>query len=380
MMPMVQRSENGQTINRVGKLFEHNTTLGSFTKHYLFGGKLIAMREGLTANSAVSFFATDHLGSTNATLWANGSLRSRLRYDPWGKERYAQYATPSGYRYTSQRWDSGLGLYDYNARYYDPALGKFISADILVPNPTDPQSLNRYSYTRNSPINFSDPTGHCRYNDQGEFEYAINCTVEEFDTLSWDDRILWMNTFMENTGAEWFHNINGILEFFRDDPVFSDSAWASYSDAAVLAAIQDGWRSHISLDPIGTGGTEWEIFFNKRIAGAGDAELLQQWGVAEQSGVNYGVALAEPFADGEDLRESLQIETFVGFGNFYRTLVSSGFVFETAPVMTPLFDPRTPTSHFFVREFSQNVIIPTSNSFYFNVLRSQNPFGYGFGY
>ncbi|MCZ7665886.1 MAG: RHS repeat-associated core domain-containing protein [Chloroflexi bacterium] len=66
-------------------------------------------------------------------MWADGSLRSRLRYDPWGKERYAQYATPSGYRYTSQRWDSGLGLYDYNARYYDPTLGKFISADTLVP-------------------------------------------------------------------------------------------------------------------------------------------------------------------------------------------------------------------------------------------------------
>ena len=206
---MVQRTENGQTINRVGKLFEHNTTLGSFTKHYLFGGKLIAMREGLTANSAVSFFATDHLGSTSATLWGNGSLRSRLRYDPWGKERYAQYATPSGYRYTSQCWDSGLGLYDYNARYYDPTLGKFISADTLVPEQKRltpltvafhenqflekvnqengqitqfgpisswdaqqkkefgvsdgslaPQNLNRLAYAANNPQIFVDPDGH----------------------------------------------------------------------------------------------------------------------------------------------------------------------------------------------------------------------------
>jgi len=166
---MVQRSENGQTINRVGKLFEHNTTLGSFTKHYLFGGKLIAMREGLTANSAVSFFATDHLGSTSATLWANGSLRSRLRYDPWGKERYTQYATPSGYRYTSQRWDSGLGLYDYNGRYYDPALGKFISADTLVPEPSSPQAFNRYGYTLGNPLRYSDPTGHLSADEIGKY-------------------------------------------------------------------------------------------------------------------------------------------------------------------------------------------------------------------
>ncbi|MCZ7665896.1 MAG: RHS repeat-associated core domain-containing protein [Chloroflexi bacterium] len=108
----------------------------------------------------MSFFATDHLGSTSATLWANGSLRSRLRYDPWGKERYTLSVTPSGYRYTSQRWDSGLGLYDYNARYYDPALGKFISADTLVPQPTSPQSFNRFAYVRNNPLGFIDPTGH----------------------------------------------------------------------------------------------------------------------------------------------------------------------------------------------------------------------------
>jgi hypothetical protein len=90
---------------RLGKLFEHNVTLGSsgsFTKHYQFGGKLIAMREGLSSGSSVSFFATDHLGSTAATIWANGSVRSQLRYDAWGKQRYAQHTTPTGYRLTHQ--------------------------------------------------------------------------------------------------------------------------------------------------------------------------------------------------------------------------------------------------------------------------------------
>ncbi|MCZ7665890.1 MAG: RHS repeat-associated core domain-containing protein [Chloroflexi bacterium] len=84
-----------------------------------------------------------------------------MRYDPWGKRRYSPVRHPTGYRYTSQRWDSGLGLYDYNARYYDPALGKFISADTLVPDPAAPQQYNRYTYSLNSPLVFVDPSGHC---------------------------------------------------------------------------------------------------------------------------------------------------------------------------------------------------------------------------
>jgi len=194
---MVQRTENGQTTNRLGKLFEHNVTLGSFTKYYLFGGRLIAMREGLATNSPVSFFATDHLGSTSATLWANGSLRSRLRYDPWGKERYTLSVTPSGYRYTSQRWDSGLGLYDYNARYYDPALGKFISADTLVPDPAAPQAFNRYAYTLGNPLRYTDPTGHLTEEEmQNYFHFAdksdaINALGSELAGLLWNTNTTW---------------------------------------------------------------------------------------------------------------------------------------------------------------------------------------------
>jgi hypothetical protein len=47
-----------------------------------------------------------------------------------------------------------------NARWYDARIGRFISADVIIPNPADPQNFNRYTYVRNSPINFIDPTGH----------------------------------------------------------------------------------------------------------------------------------------------------------------------------------------------------------------------------
>ena len=42
----------------------------------------------------------------------------------------------------------------------DPALGKFISADSLIPDPASPQSFNRYAYVLGNPLRYSDPTGH----------------------------------------------------------------------------------------------------------------------------------------------------------------------------------------------------------------------------
>ncbi|MGH9897061.1 MAG: RHS repeat-associated core domain-containing protein, partial [bacterium] len=45
-------------------------------------------------------------------------------------------------------------------RYYDPEIGRFISADTIVPDPNNPQSLNRYSYVNNNPISNIDPSGH----------------------------------------------------------------------------------------------------------------------------------------------------------------------------------------------------------------------------
>lgn len=55
---------------------------------------------------------------------------------------------------------AGLGIYDYGARFYSPKLGRFLSADTIVPGAANPQALNRYSYVLGNPIRYNDPTGH----------------------------------------------------------------------------------------------------------------------------------------------------------------------------------------------------------------------------
>ena len=56
--------------------------------------------------------------------------------------------------------DSTIKLLDYNARWYDSLTGRFISPDTIIPDPANPQSFNRYSYVRNNPLRYTDPSGH----------------------------------------------------------------------------------------------------------------------------------------------------------------------------------------------------------------------------
>jgi RHS repeat-associated protein len=74
---------------------------------------------------------------------------------------------PRGHpRFTGQKEDA-TGLYYYNARYYDPALGTFISADSLIPDPNNFWDYNRYMYVRGNPLRYNDPSGHIAICFQG---------------------------------------------------------------------------------------------------------------------------------------------------------------------------------------------------------------------
>jgi RHS repeat-associated protein len=77
---------------------------------------------------------------SSSTFMPFGSLRSG---GPVGTER----------TFTGQVDDAGTGLMFYNARYYDPVVGRFTQADTVL------DGTNRYTYVRNNPTRFADPTG-----------------------------------------------------------------------------------------------------------------------------------------------------------------------------------------------------------------------------
>jgi RHS repeat-associated protein len=93
-------------------------------------------------------------------LAQGGSPAGVTRYLPYGAIRWESGLWSTDRRFTGQRWEASLGLYDYRARFYDPALGRFLQPDPLVPEPGNPQALNRYAYVNNNPLKYTDPGGH----------------------------------------------------------------------------------------------------------------------------------------------------------------------------------------------------------------------------
>jgi RHS repeat-associated protein len=159
LSPLPGQAERSQKVLYVNKYYEKNLTTGEVTTYYYLGDRLVAQRKGTT----VSYIHEDHLTGTSVTSDSNGAQTSTIKYLPYGETRSSSGTIPTDKRFTGQRLD-GATLYYYGARYYDPTIGRFISADTLVLNPANPQSLNRYSYALNNPLRYVDPTGHIEIN------------------------------------------------------------------------------------------------------------------------------------------------------------------------------------------------------------------------
>jgi RHS repeat-associated protein len=200
---------------------EDSAFTSAVTKYYYLGSQRVAVRK---PDGAVNWLHGDHLGSTSLATDADGQQVSRQLYYPFGEVRWASAEMPTDFGYTGQRLD-GTGLMFYHARYYAPVLGRFISADSIVPELGNPQSLNRYSYVLNNPFRYTDPTGHdpCEEDPTGE-----NCIV-----LS--------NEKVIRGIAEWEIWLLAAMAFFEQ---------AQLGEYAMIAATRTPLNRLISLDDI----------------------------------------------------------------------------------------------------------------------------------
>jgi RHS repeat-associated protein len=138
--------------------FPHYRTInGAKTKYYYANGQRVAERD--SAN-AVFYYHGDHLGGSNVVTNSAGAEVKATLFYPYGATRTETGSKTIAHKYTGQEQDVATGLYYYGARYYDPAIMRFISPDSVVPDTADPQVFNRYAYVKNNPVRYVDPTGH----------------------------------------------------------------------------------------------------------------------------------------------------------------------------------------------------------------------------
>jgi len=141
---------------------------GTVNHEYIFfNSKRIAKLD--LPGGVVSYYFSDHLGSSNVMTDAAGTIRGESDFYPFGGERTVLAdATANHYKFTGKERDGESGLDEFGARYYSSALGRFTIPDwaakpVSVPYADfgNPQSLNLYAYVGNNPLLHADLDGHC---------------------------------------------------------------------------------------------------------------------------------------------------------------------------------------------------------------------------
>jgi RHS repeat-associated protein len=141
--------QNGSLLHR------HNKSSGERTDFIRIGGRDAVWVKNGTAEYPVA----DYLGTVRALLNPSGSLLWKDEYTVFGDNLPAANAGRDLPSFAGHVQDSTTGLHYMQARFYEPATGRFLSIDPVGFSADAPQMFNRYSYALNDPVNMIDPDG-----------------------------------------------------------------------------------------------------------------------------------------------------------------------------------------------------------------------------
>ncbi|GAP67179.1 hypothetical protein MBSD_n2495 [Mizugakiibacter sediminis] len=113
---------------------------------------------GIRAETVV-YYHTDALGSPVAVTDASRNVIERTQYAPYGDTLNRPLHDGPGY--TGHETDAATGLVYAQQRYYDPVLGRFLSADPVAASGSSGANFNRFRYANDNPYRYYDPDGRC---------------------------------------------------------------------------------------------------------------------------------------------------------------------------------------------------------------------------
>ena len=145
--------------NNSGKVITEASANNQALANYVWGpDRLLAKRDAST-NKKYYYVYNGH-GDVVQIVDEAGNTVNRYQYDEWGNILQQEEQIRNAFKYAGEMQDEATGLYYLRARYYDPAVGRFISKDTYEGSVTNPLSLNLYTYVENNPIIYTDPSGN----------------------------------------------------------------------------------------------------------------------------------------------------------------------------------------------------------------------------
>ena len=128
---------------------------GSVDRTYTYGLDLISSSRAF----GTRFYGYDGHGNVRLLVDARSTITDRYDYDAFGVQIHKSEATSNNYLYTGEQSDPDLSLYYLRARYMNTEMGRFWTSDPVEGDSFEPATLHRFIYARNSPLNFTDPSG-----------------------------------------------------------------------------------------------------------------------------------------------------------------------------------------------------------------------------
>jgi RHS repeat-associated protein len=157
---LIRKAPTGSTLYLPGEELNTSGSTVTPTRYYTCGGTAVAQRVGGNGTTGtLTWLANDSQASAQLAINPDTGAGTEQRYLPFGAQR-GTGGPPAGSQraFLGQVFDPGVGLLQDGARFYDPTLARFINPDPLL-TPSNPQTLNAYSYANNNPTTYSDPTG-----------------------------------------------------------------------------------------------------------------------------------------------------------------------------------------------------------------------------
>ena len=127
---------------------------------YTYGESGIGERVGVDKSEESSYYLYDGRNSVTGILTENANLTNSYQYDPYGNLTSGTADGVNYYGYNGESTNVKTGLQYLRARYYNAENGTFTTEDSDLGTTENPLTRNRYDYTTNNPLNYSDPTGH----------------------------------------------------------------------------------------------------------------------------------------------------------------------------------------------------------------------------